>query len=227
MKKIQKLLLAGLVLAGFMSATLVTANAASATTITPHVSITKTVHPTYVTLSGYVTPKAANHLVYLQWRRPGGNWRALFHQRLSATSHYSWGVEMHVRGTYYYRALFPANDAMMASRVVQVNAYTSKLALFRHYSGQSRWQGPTVQIPTRDYKLIYSYQCQDDSAWWDVSWNPASERWYEYLSTRPAAGKRGRSGTWYGHQGGQSGYFEVDTQPGCTWSFKIYYRVWV
>lgn len=224
---INKRLLAALALTGMMAGTLVAPGAASATTITPHVSATKTISRTHVTISGSVSPNARHRRVYLQ-RIWGGRWHNLTSQLLNYSSHYAFTVSPTARGTYSYRVHRPAQAGRRSavSRIITVTVQTRGWAIFRSYSGLGDWQSSTVRIPSRDYKLAYSFTCQRNYLpFWAYSWMAQGDG-YESAWIEPPSGGYGRSGVWYGHGGAQSGYFKIATQSDCHWSFKIYRWGW-
>lgn len=204
--------------------------AASATTVHPHVSATlsqSVIHRgAHATLSGTVTPAVPGRGVYLQelW---SGRWHTLGSHRLSSTSRYAFSIGSQVRGIHTYRVYRPAQPGRSSaiSRTVSLRVQTWGSITLRSYSGRGDWQGPTVHVPTADYRLTYHYSCSDDFPFLSVEWSDANFDFYEDLWSEPANGYSS-SGTWYGHEGAHTGYFDVGSQSDCAWSFQVSYPGW-
>lgn len=178
-------------------------------------------------ISGRVTPKRSGHRVYLQ-RFYAHKWHTVASRKLPKSSRYAFTVRPKARGSYSYRVYNRKAKYYKASKSptkhLRVQTRYSASTPTRHDIGE--WQGPRTRIPTRDYRIRYTYSCVDNYApFLSLSWHGDHYN-FEYLWSEPAAGGHGRSGTYYGHAGGVAGYFEVGTQADCSWYFRVIYTSW-
>jgi hypothetical protein len=142
------------------------------------------------------------------WVYQGGMWT-------TAYGNYSRNFPAAASGGWLAKADPKGNQTAAAVQIYSQVYVMSNL--FRSWSGVGEWQGPTIRVPTTDYRLTWRYSCSDSSPFWLISWN-GQPYYYESLWRDGASG----SGTWYGHEGNVSGHFEVGTQGECTWAFSVY-----
>lgn len=193
---------------------------------TVHVSLSPTVihRGGSATISGYVSPNVKGHVVILQ-RYYSGAWHNMQSVHLNYLSRFRFNVTG-LGGRYTYRVYHPIQSGWHSWRSANMILTVQNLQTITvaSYATTGDWQGPTVRIPVTAYTLTYQYSCGEPySNFLSISWNGQS-RW-ENVWVEPANGYSG-SGTWYGHSGAQSGYFNIGTQASCSWSFQVTYRAW-
>lgn len=174
-----------------------------------------------------VAPKLPGQAVYLQ-RYYGGAWHSVSSARLNRASHAAFTVRPTARGVYTYRASHRATRTVRASvsTTVHVTVQTAYTGL-ASYTNTGSQQEPTIRIPVADYTLRYNYSCFEPySNFLSIVWSNANFDMYEYVMNEPADGVTSGSGTWYGHQGAHTGYFDIETQDSCTWAFNVSYTAW-
>jgi hypothetical protein len=213
-----------------LAVSLVSPVAAQATTraTSTHAAITHSkIRPgTSADIHGYVSPNLHGKKAYLQ-RHYAGAWHTKASYVLSAGSGFRFKVGVPISGKYAYRVYFHAVAGWRASVSLTIyltvmRKYTATLVT---YSKTGDWQGPTIRIPTTDYTVAYQYDCVDTSSnFLSLSWN-GQNFGYENLWSEPTNGTSS-SGTWYGHSGARSGYFDIGTQASCTWSFSVKYAAY-
>ena len=85
------------------------------------------------------------------------------------------------------------------------------------YQGTADWQGPTLRIPSAEYRVGYWYSCPHNySPFFSAIWHGTSQG-VESLWRDGLTG----SGTWYGHQGARFGYWDIGTQGDCSWKLTV------
>jgi hypothetical protein len=104
-----------------------TAPAGATTSSSTHVVIN---HPVIVlgstaTVAGYVSPKLANHVVYLQTHYSSG-WYAVAQTPLNSTSHFSFTVKPGALTTYTFRVYDPASSTGVAASYSPIVTLTTK-----------------------------------------------------------------------------------------------------
>lgn len=219
----------GTMLATFAAGSLF-ATAAHATpgTSTIHATLNHTVihKGSSAAVSGTVSPNLHGQTVVLQ-RFYHNAWRTKATTHLSSTSHFAFNVTG-LGGKYIYRVYHPIQKGWHSSKSNSVTLTIQtlqRLTITSHSDSSANWQGRTIHIKPTAYTLRYSYSCAGDTAnFMSISWNGQSNG-FEYLWSDPPNG-HSHSGTWTGHKGARSGYFSVDTQMDCSWSFSATYNAW-
>ncbi|WP_153040574.1 hypothetical protein [Actinoplanes sp. TFC3] len=105
-------------------------------------------------------------------------------------------------------------NAARVDEVQVVQRRSKEIATYGPLKGY--YATPTIRIPSADYKAIATYSCEDDGLLVLV-WNGQPD-----VGEAVGSDEVGGTVTLNGHLGARSGYFEVGTWPGCTWTLRIF-----
>ncbi|MGA5305428.1 hypothetical protein ACPCHT_36390 [Nucisporomicrobium flavum] len=117
-----------------------------------------------------------------------------------------------------WKAVFAATTARKnAARLDAVQVVQRRSKLISDWQGtSSTWQSPTLRVPTKDYKVIANYTCEEDGFLF-VAWN-GNPSGYESANASTSAG----TVTLNGHAGARTGYFDVSTWINCSWRVRVF-----
>ena len=117
-----------------------------------------------------------------------------------------------------WKAVFAGTAARKnAARLDAVQVVQRRSKLIRSWQGTSTtWQSPTLRVPTKDYKAIVNYSCEEDGFFF-VAWN-GDPSGYESANASTASG----TVTLNGHAGARTGYFDISTWLDCSWTLRVF-----
>lgn len=117
-----------------------------------------------------------------------------------------------------WKAVFAGTAARKnAARLDAVQVVQRRSKLIQSWQGtSSTWQSATLRVPTKDYKAIANYTCEDDGFFF-VAWN-GNPSGYESANASTASG----TVTLNGHVGARTGYFDISTWLSCSWKLRVF-----